>query len=255
MKETYVLSFSIARTGITDDYNTIGIAASVVDKNYNQLDSFEAGCYYNEHGDCFETKFDEEYKKIFWENKQELLNRLKYTDELDPFDREGEMIREFTKFMTTWELKTKDAGFLLEIVTDNPTFNAGFINIMISEHTNTFPLPFTSDGKSRVLLDTVSQQKGVLSTLCKYSIDPDKYSNIIRKIYNVNDEKYKSVDYLLDTVYNIAKDQQILNNIRDDMLNFDVGTFGELNKQLKCESDKILEVVTEDEVVGELVDL
>jgi hypothetical protein len=243
MKETFVLSFSIVRTGITDSYNTIGIASTVVDKNYELLDSFEMGCYFNKNYGEYDTNFDEKYKKTFWEDKQELLNKLSYSGDLDPFEQEGEMIRGFMKFVLKWESKAQETGFILEVATDNPAINAGFINIMIYEHTNMYPLPFTTDGNSRILLDVVSQQKGVLSTLCTWSVDPSRYSSIIRKIYNVTEDitKYKTVDYLLDTVYSIAKDQQILNNIRNNVLKYTVDAFNKLAKDIRLEIQEEIE--------------
>lgn len=243
MKEIYVLSFSIVRTGITDTYNTIGIASSVVDKNYELLDSFEMGCYFNKNNGEYDTGFDEQYKKTFWGDKHELLNKLSYSGDLEPFEREGEMISEFMKFVLKWELKAQETGFTLEVATDNPTINAGFINIMIYEHTHMYPLPFTTDGKPRMLLDVLSQQKGVLSTLCTWSVDPSRYSNIIRTIYCVSDDiaKYKTVDYLLDTVYNIAKDQQILNNIRNNVLSCNTHAFNKLAKDIRLEIQQEIE--------------
>jgi hypothetical protein len=250
MSETVVLSFSIVRAGNTDNYNTIGIAASVVDKNYKQIDSFFAGCYFDGHDNPIRTNFDATYKETFWKDKQNLLDKLKYEGILDPFDQEGKMISAFMKFLSDWEKRVKYTGMILELATDNPTFNAGFINIMISEHTDMYPLPFTTDGDSRILLDTVSQQKGVLLTMCKFPIHPTKYSKLIKDIYNLNNleaNPYISVDYLHDTVYEIALDQQILNNIRDQSLVPNTQVIDELNRTYKPEEYEI--------DLGESVDL
>ncbi len=256
MRETIVLSFSIVRAGSTDEYNTIGLAASVVDKNYNQIDSFEAGCYFEECNDTLSTIFDAQYKETFWRDKQGLLNRLKYEGGYNPFMQEGKMICAFMKFISDWEKHAKDTGLTLEVATDNPAYNAGFVNIMISEHTDIYPLPFTTDGQPRILLDTISQQKGVLSTMCKFSIDPTKhnYSRIITDVYSINNlPAYTSVDYLLDRAYNIALDQQILNNIRNCALAPNSQIVGELNKTLAQEFE--LELKAHDAKLAELAKL
>lgn len=66
-----VLAFDIERSGAFMRHQTIAIGASVVNEDYQELDSFLA-CNYRPT----ETVFEERCRSEFWANNQHILKRL-----------------------------------------------------------------------------------------------------------------------------------------------------------------------------------
>ena len=111
------------------------------------------------------------------------------------------MINEFQNFRKKWENKAKSENFKLDFVSNNNSFVGGFINDMIFEHIEDYPLP--SNGY--MFYDITSEQRGLLMI-----VDPEflnKFNNFgkrIRKLFDVPDQ----------IINNCASDHQILLSIQ-----------------------------------------
>ena len=126
MKKQIVLAFDIERSGGTAEYETIGIGASVVSSELEELDSIFLPNYYPGI-----TKFEPKCWNEFWCKFPEKLEILKYDGPLSSQEREKEVITKFQEFRKKWEIYAKENGFSYYIVSDNNIYDGGFINDMI----------------------------------------------------------------------------------------------------------------------------
>jgi hypothetical protein len=167
----WVLAFDLERDGPDTRYRTFALGASVVDSDFQELDS-----YLSFNLRARETPaegFEDGYWRRHWSKFPEILEALTYHGELSLEDQERVMIQGFQEFRKKWELRALEQGETLELVCDNPTYDAMHVNILLEKHNAGLPLPFsalpttTGDGKSEFTYGTVwdvfSMQKGWLT--------------------------------------------------------------------------------------------
>lgn len=156
---TIVLAFDIERSGATSQYQTIAIGASVVDSEWNELDSFFM-CNYRQE----ETKFEPRCWDEFWSQHPETLSKLEYKGLLSLHNQEKAMIEGFQQFRAMWEQRAKEAKVKYVFVSDNNVYDGSFVNQLIEKHTSFLPIPFTASvpQKYSAFWETHSMQKGFL---------------------------------------------------------------------------------------------
>jgi len=205
------LAFDIERSGGTDKHDTIAIGASVVDQNFNQLDSlFLPGYIPNE------TIFEQRTWDEFWSKHTDILNNLIYTGSKNKKEREFEMISSFQKFRNKWEKYCSDNEFTLELTSDNNIFDGGFINQLIFNHLpNELPIPYNTQQKYKPFWETHSEQRGLLM-----AVDPSfknnwGYSKRINELFNVPKMLLEHDHNPANDAYTIAFEHQVLLGIRD----------------------------------------
>jgi hypothetical protein len=84
------LAFDIERSGATNKNETIAIGASVVDEDFNKLDSLLLLGYVHR-----KTQFEQRCWDEFWSKHVYVLDSLKYDGQLNYNDRQKEMIEQF----------------------------------------------------------------------------------------------------------------------------------------------------------------
>lgn len=213
-RNTVVLAFDIERSGATAKYDTIAIGGSVLDWTFKELESLSLLGYIPK-----ETVFEPRCWEEFWVKRQDALDALIYKGDKKKKAREKEMIREFQAFRRKWETKTRKGHCELELVTDNNVYDGGFINNMLFEHTDSLPIPYSSDGQYSPFWETHSQQRGLLM-----AVDPSFKQNWglserILELYDVPVAMKKAHDHNpANDAYTIAFDQQVLLHIRDGQI-------------------------------------
>ena len=172
-KPIWCLAFDIERSGGLGKHETIGIGASVVDENFNELERLFLPGYFAKTS-SEPTVFEQRCWDEFWCKYENQLNELIYPGSLTKHERQHEMITEFQAFRAKWETKANNANVDFYLVSDNSVYDGGFINEMIFEHLpDQMPIPYSASKQEyEAFCDTHSQQKGLLM-----SIDPSFQSN------------------------------------------------------------------------------
>lgn len=232
-----VLAFDIERSGATNEYDTIAIGASVVNQDFEELDSLFLPGYFpqkarnqktlddywkstKEHVivepiltiTADETVFEPKCWTEFWSKNLETLETLKYTGPLTKQQRQKEMIEQFQNFRANWESWANENNYEYLLVSDNNVFDGGFINQMIYEHLpDAKPIPYyASTGEYSLFVETYSAQKGLLMYVDPEFTQEWGLTDRINKLFDVP-ELQKSYDHNpVNDAYTIAVDQQIL---------------------------------------------
>lgn len=212
----YCLAFDIERSGALRNHETIGIGASVVDQNFNELDSLFLPGYFPANSNE-PTVFEDRCWDEFWSKHPEQLNCLVYDGESSKKVRQYQLISKFQAFRAKWEQKAKEDGAKYWLVSDNAIFDAGFINDMIFEHLpRQMPIPYAaSDGEYQAFLETHSQQKGFLMSVLPEFHSHWGLTKKIAELYDVPEQKVEHDHRPDHDAYTIAMEQQILFGIRD----------------------------------------
>lgn len=236
-QKTLVLAFDIERSGGAMQHQTIGIGASVVDHNLQEVDNLFLPAYVPG-----ETIFESRCYQEFWSKHLDKLELLKYTGKLDPAQREEEMITAFQEFRHKWETFAKDNDYQFELVADNNVYDGGFINNLIGTYLSSnmagvsqdpenkekfytpleLPIPYSASHDQDTLQQTYkafwethSEQRGLLMV-----VDPSfkknwGYSQRIQELYDVPSPKKPHDHNPANDAYTIAYEQQVLLGIRD----------------------------------------
>jgi len=206
----YTLAFDIERSGCTKQYDTIGIGASVVDSDFNELDSIFLPGYFPK-----ETKFEKRCWDEFWIKNQESLKGLEYKGVLSYKERQREMIFQFQEFRKKWEKKALIDGCTLDLVSDGCIYDAGFINEMIFEHLpNVLPLPYSASTQEfSPFYDTTSEIKGILCFICPSFRDDRGYYKKLGELYNLPNFEKKHDHNPAHDAFTIAVEHQVVLNI------------------------------------------
>lgn len=204
------LAFDIERSGGTNKHDTIAIGASVLDEDFNELDSLFLPGYVSG-----ETQFEPRCWEEFWSKNTDVLNIIKYTGNLSYSDRQKEMIEAFQAFRCKWEELCESNGHELILVSDNAVYDGGFINQMIFTHIpDTLPIPYSAKKqKYKPFRETNSILRGIL-----FVADPDYTSQFglsrrIAEIYDVPTPIAKHDHNPANDAYTIAYDFQVANAI------------------------------------------
>ena len=130
-----VLAFDLELAGATPEYSTIGLACSVINEQFEELDKlFLPGLIHPI------TPFEPRCWNEFWSKHPDQLKLLTYSGPLLMYGsnaipyRQEEMIKAFHDFRIKWEAKAKEMGAKLELVTDNNVFDGGRNNSMMSRY-------------------------------------------------------------------------------------------------------------------------
>jgi hypothetical protein len=208
----YTLAFDIERSGCTKNYDTIGIGASVVDSNFNELDSLFLAGYFPK-----ETQFEKRCWDEFWVKNQDSLKQLEYSGTLNYKERQAEIIFLFQEFRKKWENKALADNVELDLVSDGCVFDAGFINEMIFEHLdNVLPIPYSASTQQfSPFYDTTSEIKGILSIVDPTFKENWGYFNKLNELYNLPKFEKKHDHNPANDAFTIAVQHQIVLNIRD----------------------------------------
>jgi hypothetical protein len=220
----WVLAFDIERAGPTPDYDTIAIGASVVDGDFNELDSLFVPGYIQSI-----TLFETQCWTEFWSKHQDTLDKLRRHGSMNPAYVHNDMIVQFQAFRKKWEQQAAAMGATLELCSDNNVFDGGFVNRMIHDakavlQVPRMPIPFTVlpdvNGKENYgsFWETHSMQRGLLMAVDPTFIDNGwGYTDHIKTIYCTPDKaNVHAHDHLPHhDAFTIACDLQILHAIRE----------------------------------------
>lgn len=159
--EKIILAFDIERSGGRSQDRTIAIGASVVDSNFQQLDSFFEYSYVPNV-----TTFEDRAWTEFWSKNTDILDMLVYRGPKSIEEKELEMITLFHEFREKWELKAGD-NFIL--CCDNSPFDVHYINELYGKYLpDVLPMPYSAYSQEySPLWETHSMQKGLFA-----SVDP-----------------------------------------------------------------------------------
>uniref|UniRef100_A0A6C0EKZ9 Exonuclease n=1 Tax=viral metagenome TaxID=1070528 RepID=A0A6C0EKZ9_9ZZZZ len=207
---TIVLAFDIERSGATNDHHTIGIGASVVNGNFEELDQLFLPGHIPD-----ETNFEQRCWDEFWSKYPDKLKELEYHGDKDMQNRQEEMITQFQKFRAKWEDIAKENGWTLELVSDNNVYDGGFINEMLFTHTNELPIPYNTKGKYKPFWETHSEQRGLLMAVDPSFTSPWGFTKRIAELYDVPEMKVSHDHNPANDAYTIAFEHQVLFGIRD----------------------------------------
>lgn len=206
------LAFDIERAGATSEYDTIGIGASVVDSNLDELDKLFLPGYMGKEN----TKFEERCWDEFWSKHEEKLELLRYNGNSSREERQKEMISEFQEFRRKWEKIAAERDLKLELISDNNIFDGGFINNMIMKYLpEEMPIPYNAgDKKYSCFWETHSEQKGLLAV-----VDPqfDKnwgFFQRIKELYSLPAMKCDPDHNPTNDARSIATEHQVFLGIR-----------------------------------------
>lgn len=216
-----VLAFDIERSGGRRCDHIIGIGASVVDENGEELDSFCARGPFPQHN-TFEPRCWDE----FWSKEEEKLTELKtasaYEFMVSTVRSWGKFaVGRFQTFRATWEKKARSNGWKLELVSDNNVYDGGFVNMAIES--DILGIPYTAseiDGSQQYasFWETHSEQRGLLMAIDpEFKENSSGHSQRIEELFDCSSlpEKYDHDDNPAHNAYSIAREQQILLGIRD----------------------------------------
>jgi len=240
-QKNYALAIDIERSGSGPDCRVIAIGASVVDENFQQLDSLYAPCFKST-----EVAFELRCVKEFWLG-DELKELDKYRAGEQPVsaslpvstvlkrieadtptvDNEGKPIRtqretevnaldKLIYFVQKWEVKAQQDKALLKRCSDNVIFDIGAINAMVTQYRpDIMQMPYSwTSGEYGALYDVHQTQRGFL-----LAHDPQwatKYWGLTKAIEATWDVPKKILEHTHlphEDAYGIAFDLQVLDAI------------------------------------------
>lgn len=200
------MAFDIERSGGRNEHETIGIGATIVDHNLNELDSLFLQGYFPKS-----TNFEQRCWEEFWSKYEDKLNILTYEGPLTKEERQQEMIIQFQQFRKKWEKYAVDNGIELLLVSDNNVYDGGFINDLIYRYLpNTLPIPYSTAAKYRPFFETHSEQKGFLMAVDPHFDQNWGFQKRIGELYEVPKMKRKHDHNPANDAYTIAFEQQVL---------------------------------------------
>jgi hypothetical protein len=210
------LAFDVEKAGAGAEYDVLAIGASVVDDEFNELESVFLPNYFPD-----ETKFEDRCWKEFWSKNNDMLNTLKYEGELSKDEREKEITIGFHVFRTKWEVYAKDRGIKFYFVADTNVFDAETINQLMHKHMPEFlPIPYSASEQDYSDFINVSDyQRGLLILA-----DPEfdnwwGLTDRISELY-ILPPKTKAHDHNpANDAYTIAFDFQVLMGIKNGSIN------------------------------------
>lgn len=211
-KGTIVLAVDIERAGATNKYDTIGIGASVINENLEELDSLFIGGYKPEV-----TKFEPRCWEQFWSKNEKQLKILEYNGEKKYDERQKEMIQQFQQFRREWETYAREKSLNYYFVSNNKVFDGGFINMLIFDYCpQDMPIPYAaSDAKYSTFFETHSVMKGLLMAVDpEYKLEWGFFSRIC-ELYDFPKAKKQHDHHPANDAYTIAYEFQILRGIQE----------------------------------------
>lgn len=213
---SYILAFDIERSGATNKYSTIAIGVSVIDEEFNKLESKLWRNYVPD-----KTSFEPRCWNEFWSKRINVLNEFITTPTtLDTLENEKNIIEQFQEFRRQWEAKAKSENKKLIVCCDNLIYDGGFINELIMTYTNDLPLPYSASypQKFSSLWETHSMQKGLLSVVDSKFTSNWGLTDRMFELYNV-DRPTVDHDHLpQNDAYTIAYDMAVMLRIRQGTL-------------------------------------
>lgn len=229
-----VLAFDIERSGGRSDHDTIAIGCSVVDHEFNELDSLFLPMYFPK-----ETVFEERCWNEFWVKHEDKLKLFEYTGNLNKCQREHECINLFQQFREKWQNKAKERNCKLELVSDNNVYDGGFINELIGYYMNgavpkcqnliingdmcsvpTLPIPYSAGiiQNYKPFWETHSEQRGILAVVDPSFKEDYGFTKRLSELYDIPPMKKDHDHNPANDAYTIAFDQQIILGIRDQTI-------------------------------------
>jgi hypothetical protein len=210
-----VLAFDIERSGGTAKYDTIALGASVLNSEFEELDSLFVPNYFPS-----ESKFEKKCWDEFWCKQKDQLELLKYDGPLSKDAQEKEMVEQFQCFRKKWEIYACENEFTFTLASDNNVFDGGFMNDLIYKHfPDVYPIPYlASTQEYGTFYETTSQQKGLLSIVDPSYVKQWGMTDRIKSIYATSPEKYAHDHHPAHDAYSIAFDQQVIFGIQKDII-------------------------------------
>jgi hypothetical protein len=239
--KVYALAIDLERSGSTPSGRVIAIGASVVDENFEQLDSLYAPCFMPK-----EVGFDLSVMQEFWlgdELKEldlyrkgekpmraplpvsEVLRRIaadtpRTSTEGKPIrtqcDAEIDALDKLVYFVQKWENKAEQDKAILKRCSDNVVFDIGKVNNLLAQYRpDILAMPFKwTTGKYGTLFDVHQTQRGLL-----LAHDPQwvtKYWGLTKAIeatWEVPKKRFEHTHLPHEDAYTIAFDLQVLDAI------------------------------------------
>jgi hypothetical protein len=149
LKPDLVLVVDIETSGpnvVKNDIISIGYVIGTVDGNVIEKNKINVK--------WSESRMDKNCYETFWKNKKDLLVKLSIDQK-----SQQQAIKLFIDTVDAYEGSCND----FYIVSDNPTFDIGFINYYLALYLGRHPLNYKADGKTyRHIHDTESYTRGFL---------------------------------------------------------------------------------------------
>lgn len=210
-KHRIVIAFDLERSGGRKTDKTIAIGAVVMDDDFKELDRLFLPGYIPGAITFEKLCWDE-----FWSKHTDKLDQIKYSGPLVFDMRQSQMIMEFQAFRAKWERYAKEHGYSVELVSDNPIFDGGFINEMIFEYLpNTLPIPYSTHGEYSSFWDVHSEQRGLLMAIAPEFQRNKGLSKKIQELFDIPEMECEHDHRPDNDAYTIAFEQQVLFAIRD----------------------------------------
>jgi len=194
-QEIFILAFSIVRTGETEDYETIGIEASLVDPYFKELGTFKFKGFVEGMALSHDTRLDR-----MLEYKYEGLLTTKISIQT-------EMVQTFVRFVHQCERLAEKLEAHVEICCQDKMYDANHLSRLIAK--GFFDFNRDMNGNYRYVWDLASEQRGFLMGTDSDFKYTSNFSKFIEKMYYIPVVEYRSDAYL------IAREQQAILGIRD----------------------------------------
>lgn len=178
--QNWFLAFDIESSGPRYSNDILSLGCAVRDNEGKEIDRLLIKNYYPS-----ETNFEKECLK-FWEQNLEVLKSLTYTGKLTKEENTKRLIKTFMDFLKKYQLMANKKNVKLIILTDNKTFDCGFINFLIDKYLpeSYKPLPFnTISGNYDKVYETNDFIRAILSTE-KGDFNCLNNYNELLKVYN-----------------------------------------------------------------------
>lgn len=213
----YILGFDLESAGSRPENGIIGIGLCVLtmrDSSIVEVDRLLLPGYFGRD----KTNFEKSCWDQFWSKNEGQLDVLKYNGPLSVPARQKEMIQSFQDFRKKWETKAAEENVQLVLVSDNPVFDGGYINLMIYEHLpDNQPIPYSAATQEYSdFVDLHNTQRGLLMGVDR-EFDLKKWWGFSDRIYELYDAPLPKINHdhnPVNDAHTIAHDLFVLLEIQ-----------------------------------------
>ena len=217
-----IFAFDIERSGQTTKHDTIAVGVSVLNsKTYKEVDYKFWPMYFKK--DCI---FSPRCWSEFWIKFPNVLKQLEYNGSLTKKQRLVQVAREFQELRIKWSNFSKQNNLSYMEVSDNPKFDARFMNEMIETSLpGVLGFPYSPSIDSKKQPQCYGHIRNVSDLIRGFLMccDPT-YKKLscgwtqLKKLYLIPDQQYNHTHLPHEDAYCIAFKYAVLENIRDGHL-------------------------------------
>lgn len=197
MNGELIVAIDIETSGPVDDLISVGMAAvKSIGSSYKPIKYFRFGCYLPNI-----TKFDSKCYNEFWFDKQDLLATFQYMGKsTDLAGVYGECISQLRNFLKSMEELAKETNLWYVLVSDNPSFDIGFLNRIIGTYNLGNTLNYMQGADNYLnIRDVFSMQRGLL--LAEVPLWDEEFgcTKRMKKLFNTEGLQYPEFPFESDT--------------------------------------------------------